>query len=66
LLQVVESDELTPLIERRVAASAETLRSDFKALKAELQSDIQEIKQRSLRIEAQLQELITRSRQEFV
>jgi ABC-type phosphate transport system auxiliary subunit len=58
---MTESDEFSPLIQRHVKASAAELRAEVAALKTELQSDIQEINRRSLRIEAQLQELISRS-----
>jgi hypothetical protein len=69
VLQMAESDEFTPLIQRHVVASATELRTELRAemlahnqlLKSELQTDIQEINQRSLRMEAQLQELIARS-----
>ena len=58
---MAESDEFTPLIQRHVTASAAELRAEAAALKLELKNDIQEINQRSLRMEAQLQELISRS-----
>ncbi len=62
---MAESDELSPLIQRHVTASAAELRAEAAAqmqlLKSELKGDIQEINQRSLRMEAQLQELISRS-----
>ena len=58
---MAESDEFTPLIQRHVTASAAELRAEAAALKSELKNDIQEINQRSLRMEAQLQELISRS-----
>jgi hypothetical protein len=61
VLQMAESDEFTPLIQRHVTASAAELRAEAAALKSELKNDIQEINQRSLRMEAQLQELISRS-----
>ena len=61
MLQVAESDEFTPLIQRHVTASAAELRAEVAALKSELKNDIQEINQRSMRMEAQLQELISRS-----
>jgi hypothetical protein len=64
-MQMAESDEFTPLIERQVTASAERLRAEIAtkidSLKSQLQTDIQEINQRSLRMEEQLQELIVRS-----
>jgi hypothetical protein len=70
--QMAESNEFTPLIQRHVEASAielraemlaqnQLLKSEYQLLKSELQSDIHEINQRSLRMEAQLQELIARS-----
>lgn len=58
---MAESDEFSPLIQRHVTASAAELRAEAAALKLELKNDIQEINQRSLRMEAQLQELISRS-----
>jgi hypothetical protein len=58
---MAESDEFTPLIQRHVTASAAELRAEAAALKSELKNDIQEINQRSLRMEAQLQELISRA-----
>jgi len=69
---MAESDEFSPLIQRHVTASAAELRAEAAALKGEtaaqmqllkleLKGDIQEINQRSLRMEAQLQELISRS-----
>ena len=58
---MAESDEFSPLIQRHVTASAAELRAEAAALKLELKGDIQEINQRSLRMEAQLQELISRS-----
>ena len=58
---MTESDEFSPLIQRHVKASAAELRAEAAALKSELQSDIQEINRRSLRMEAQLQELISRA-----
>ena len=73
---MAESDEFSPLIQRHVTASAAELRAEAAALKtelkgetaaqmqllkSELKGDIQEINQRSLRMEAQLQELISRS-----
>ena len=58
---MAESDEFSPLIQRHVTASAAELRAEAAALKSELKNDIQEINQRSLRMEAQLQELISRS-----
>ena len=62
---MAESDEFSPLIQRHVTASAAELRAETAAqmqlLKSELKGDIQEINQRSLRMEAQLQELISRS-----
>ncbi len=61
MLKVAESDEFTPLIQRHVTASAAELRAEVAALKSELKNDIQEINQRSMRMEAQLQELISRS-----
>ena len=101
VLQMAESDELSPLIQRHVTASAAELRaealnmrletltqiqlqkselkSDMQEIKAdtftqlqlqkselqssiqELKSDMQEMNQRSLRIEAQLHELISRA-----
>jgi hypothetical protein len=68
LLQMTESDEFSPLIQRHVQASAAELRAETAALKSELtgetialKSDIQEINRRTLRMEAQLQELISRA-----
>ena len=61
MLQVAESDEFTPLIQRHVTASAAELRAEVAALKSELKNDIQEINQRSMRMEAQLLGLIPRS-----
>jgi hypothetical protein len=101
VLQMAESDEMSPLIQRHVAASAAELRAEIQILKSEmsaqnehlhlrslqeaaalktelmgetialksafmdetiaLKSDIQEINRRSLRMEAQLQELISRA-----
>ena len=62
---MAESDEFSPLIQRHITASAAELRAELRAeaaaLKLELKNDIQEINQRSLRMEAQLQELISRS-----
>jgi hypothetical protein len=65
---MAESDEFSPLIQRHVTASAAELRAEAAAQKAEaaaqmelLKNDIQQINQRSLRMEAQLQELISRS-----
>ena len=69
---MAESDEFSPLIQRHVTASAAELRAEAAAQmqllkdeaaaqKAELKADIHEINQRSLRMEAQLQELISRS-----
>ena len=58
---MAETDEFSPLIQRHVTASAAELRAEAAALKSELKNDIQEINQRSLRMEAQLQELISRS-----
>ncbi len=57
---MAESDEFSPLIQRHVNASAAELRAEAVALKSELKNDIQEINQRSLRMEARLQELISR------
>jgi hypothetical protein len=72
VLQMAESDEFSPLIQRHVTASAAELRAEAAAQmqllkeeaaaqKAELKADIHEINQRSLRMEALLQELISRS-----
>jgi len=68
VLQMTESDEFSPLIQRHVKASAAELRAEAAALKSEftsetiaLKSEIQEINRRSLRMEAQLQELISRA-----
>ena len=72
---MTESDEFSPLIQHHVKASAAELRAEAAALKSELtsafmdvkdetialKSDIQEINRRSLRMEAQLQELISRA-----
>ena len=62
---MAESDEFSPLIQRHVTASAAELRAEAAAhmqlLRSEFKSDIQDINQRSLRMEAQLQELISRS-----
>jgi len=69
---MTESDEFSSLIQRHVKASAAELRAEAAALKSELtsafmdetialKSDIQEINRRSLRMEAQLQELISRA-----
>ena len=69
---MAESDELSPLIQRHVTASAAQLRAETANLRAEtlaqmqiqkseLKSEIQEINQRSLRMEAQLQELVSRA-----
>jgi hypothetical protein len=65
---MTESDEFSPLIQRHVKASAAELRAEAAALKSEftsetiaLKSEIQEINRRSLRMEAQLQELISRA-----
>jgi hypothetical protein len=58
---MAESDEFSPLIQRHVTASAAELRAEMQLLRSEFKSDIQEINQRSLRMEAQLQELISRS-----
>ena len=63
---------MSPLIQRYVAASAAELKADvhsetvvhvntqMQAVKDELKSDIQEINERSRRMEAQLQDLIAR------
>ncbi len=65
VLQMAESDEFSPLIQRHVTASASELRAETAAqmqlLRSELKSDIQDINQRSLRMEAQLQELLSRA-----
>ena len=58
---MAESDEFSPLIQRHVTASAAELRAEAAALRSELKGDIQEMNQRSLRMEAQLQDLISRS-----
>ena len=69
---MAESDEFSPLIQRHVTASAAELRAEAAAqraeaaaqmqlLRSELKGDIQEMNQRSLRMEAQLQELISRA-----
>ena len=73
---MAESDEFSPLIQRHVNASAAELRAEaaeqraeaaaqaaaqLQLLKSELKSDIQEINQRSLRMEAQLLELVSRA-----
>jgi predicted nucleic acid-binding Zn-ribbon protein len=73
---MAESDEFSPLIQRHVNASAAELRTEaaeqraeaaaqaaaqLQLLKSELKSDIQEINQRSLRMEAQLLELFSRA-----
>jgi hypothetical protein len=56
-----ESDELSPLIQRQITASAAELRAEAAAahasLSSELKSDMQEINQRSIRLEEQLREL---------
>ena len=63
---MAESDEFSPLIQRHVTASAAELRAEAAAqmqlLRSELKSDIQDINQRSLRMEALLQELISQPR----
>ena len=68
LLQMAENDECSPLIRRHITASAAELRAEAVALKLELKgeaaalkSDMQGLNQRSLRMEAQLQELISRA-----
>ena len=65
---MAESDEFSPLIQRHIAASATELRAEIQIMKNEmsaqnqlLRSDLQEMNQRSLRMEAQLQELISRT-----
>ena len=58
---MAESDEFSPLIQRHVTASAAELRAEMQLLRSEFKSDIQEINQRSLRMEAQLLELLSRS-----
>ena len=51
---MAESDEFTPLIQRHVTMSAAELRAEAAAMKLELKNDIQDINQRSLRMETRM------------
>jgi hypothetical protein len=63
---MANSDEFMPLIEKQVKLSADKLRAEMQVMKTEFQTDLQDISQRSLRMEEQLQELITLSRRALV